>query len=306
MHQGRQRSGDESLERSLSSQPSRRRNRSPTSTPSTSSSSENASSDCAYGGGGGQAIEEEYEDTFVPSTQFTLSGWGQRGKRSSEKLLKKQARSKEASGPAEASVSISRSASVSSGRSSALETGWSRFREGLRAFRSSSNREPHIDYGGYSQYDEDATSLPPSESNIASQPQVPNQTYSGSSCIYELPSHEEYRASDYLLPSEPPYIPTYPSPTQTGGHPAYTSDVSGYSGWNPEPASSSYPHYVMDTYADSVTNEGQQYYDDYIQQYHHVYPWHSWVFYVQRTYGIDLEALGFTDPFYQSHRHSVW
>jgi hypothetical protein len=68
MHQGRQPSGDDSLERSLSSQPSRRRNRSPTSTSSTSSSSENASSDSAHGGGGGQAIEEEYEDTFVPST----------------------------------------------------------------------------------------------------------------------------------------------------------------------------------------------------------------------------------------------
>jgi hypothetical protein len=124
--------------------------------------------------------------------------------------------------------------------------------------------------------------------------------------MYELPSHEEYRASDYLLPSEPPYVPTYPYPTQTGSHPAYTSDVSGCSGWNPEPTSSSYPHYVMDTYADSIANEGQRYYDEYIQHYHNVYTWHSWKFYVQRTYGIDLDALDFADPFYQSHRHSVW
>jgi hypothetical protein len=69
-------------------------------------------------------------------------------------------------------------------------------------------------------------------------------------------------------------------------------------------SSSSYPQYVMDTYANS--NERHKYYDEYIQEHHQVNTWDSWVFYIYRIHIIDLNALGYIDPFCQPYQHSIW
>jgi hypothetical protein len=202
LHKGRQPREDDNL--GGSSRPSRRRRRSPTPAASDKSTTSCSSdSDDSNGDTGGHALDaqERSEDTFVPSTEFTYSNIPEEP--SSRRQFKMYSRSRGASGPRESSAGLSRSTSVSSGKSSALQSGWSKFRSGLRSFGQSSI-EHSTDYGSCSQPDEAVTSPTPSESNAVYEPQIPSQAYSGWSGTQEVfPSHEEYQASDYLLQYQP-------------------------------------------------------------------------------------------------------